>query len=513
MDDRQAPAAAGRTRRSGGRRRVVKDHPTRTIIRFGVFEADLRTGELRRAGVRIKLQAQPFRVLMLLLERPGEVVTRAEIVQGVWGTDTFVDFDQAVGAVIRKLRRALGDSAAAPRYIETLRERGYRFLLPTHAEAAPDGALPVSAAPERGAHPSFRGLSSLSISLAAATALSLVVAVWSGGPSAGSNRHAMPQRAPDRPRNTDAYIAYQKGRYLWNARTAAAVERSIDYFQQAVSLNPDYAPAYAGLADAYALLNFYTGRQNDGSIQRAKAATGRALKLDHSMAEAHATQAYIKFYYEWDWAGAEKIFRKAIALNPDYATARQWYAEYLFYMGRFQEALVEINRAHELDPQSVVISVQLASPHMYSREYGHAIGKIREALRLNPEFPLAIYMLGTCYEQLGRFDEALAEYRKISGTKLGLTGLGYAYGRSGRQEEARRILRQLLSEARRADVSAYHVARVYAGLGETSDAFAWLKKARDARDERMMMLKVDPKLDSLRSDPRFRELLRNLDLA
>jgi tetratricopeptide (TPR) repeat protein len=491
----------------------LKDHPARTIIRFGVFEADLQTGELRRAGIRVKLQAQPFRVLTLLLERPGEIVTRAEIVRGLWGSDTFVDFDQAVGAVIRKLRRALGDSAAAPRYIETLRERGYRFLLPTQTEAAPRGPVPVSADHDRGAHPSFRRSSSLSISLAAATALSLVFVVWNGRPSTGSNRRATAQRAPDHPGNVDAYIAYQKGRYLWKARTAVAVEKSIDYFQQAVNLSPDYAPAHAGLADAYALLNFYTGRQDHVSIERAKAATVRALKLDHSMAEAHATQAYIKLYYEWDWPGAENIFRKAIALNPNYATARQWYAEYLFYMGRFKEALLEINRAHELDPQSVVISLQLASPYFYSGEYAQAIGKIREALRLNPEFPLAIYMLGTCYEQLGRFEDALAEYQTISGTKLGLTGLGYAYGRSGRQEEARQILRQLLSDARRDEVSAYHVARVYAGLGETGHAFAWLKRAQDARDERMVMIKVDQKLDSLRSDPRFGELLRSLNLA
>jgi tetratricopeptide (TPR) repeat protein len=150
---------------------------------------------------------------------------------------------------------------------------------------------------------------------------------------------------------------------------------------------------------------------------------------------------------------------------------------------------------------------------MFSKQYSLAIEKIREALRLNPEFPLGIYMLGTCYEQLGRFEEALTEYQKISGTSLGLTGLGYAYGRSGRQQEARQILQQLLSDSKRDDVSAYHVARVYAGLGDSSQAFAWLKKALDARDERIVMVKVDPKLDTLRSDPHFNDLLRNLGLV
>jgi tetratricopeptide (TPR) repeat protein len=331
--------------------------------------------------------------------------------------------------------------------------------------------------------------------------------------STGPARDAIAQRASDHPRNLQAWLAYQKGRYLWQTRTASAVENSIEYFQQAVNLDPDYAPAYAGLADAYVILNFYTGRHRQLSIDRARTASGRALKLDHSMAEAHATQAYIKFYYEWDWSGAENAFRKAITLNPNYATAHQWYAQYLFYMGRFEDALREINRAHELDPQSVVISLQLASPYMFSRQYTQAIPKIREALKLNPEFPLGIYMLATCYEQLGRFDEALAEYRRIAGTSLGLTGLGYVYGRSGRQQEARRILQQLLSGSKRDDLSAYHVARVYAGLGNAGQTFAWLKKARDARDERLVMVKVDPKLDTLRTDPLFSDLLRNLGLA
>jgi tetratricopeptide (TPR) repeat protein len=498
----------------GGRILIVKDHSTRRIVRFGVFEVDLQTGELRRAGLRINLQAQPFRVLSLLLERPGEIVTRAEIVQVLWGNGIFVDFDQSVGAVIRKLRAALGDSATAPRYIETLRHRGYRFLLPCETDDAPSGLARVSAAPIPGVNSPVRG-SHISIGLSAAMALALILLLWSVRPSesAGSSQNEIAHKASKSPQNVEAYLAYQKGRYLWRTRAAAAVETSIEYFQQALDLDPDYAPAYAGIADAYAILNFYTGQQRNTSMERAKAAIQRALKLDQSLAEAHATQAYIKFYYEWDWPGAESGFRKAIALNPNYATAHQWYAEYLFYMERFQEALREINKAHELDPQSVVINLQLASPYMFSRKYEQAIQKIREALRLNPEFPLAIYMLGTCYEQLGRLDEALSEYQKISGTKLGLTGLGYAYGRSGRQKEARQILRQLLGDSSRHDLSAYHVARVYAGLGETSQTFAWLKKAQDSRDERIVMLKVDPKLDSLRSNPLFGEMLRSLGLV
>jgi tetratricopeptide (TPR) repeat protein len=182
-------------------------------------------------------------------------------------------------------------------------------------------------------------------------------------------------------------------------------------------------------------------------------------------------------------------------------------------MGRFEEALRVINRAHELEPQSAVISLQVASPYLYSGKYTQAIDKIREAKTLNPELPLGTYMLATCYEQLGRFDEAIEEYRRIAGTTLGLTGLGYVYGRSGREEEARRILRQLVEGSERDDVSAYHVARVFMGLGDASQTFAWLNKARGAGDERMVMVKVDPKLSKLRSDPLFGDLLEDLGLA
>lgn len=470
-----------------------------TIVRFGVFEVNADTGELRRAGVRVKLQAQPFRLLTLLLERPGELVTRDRIVQELWGSDTFVDFDQSVGAVIRRLRQALGDSASAPRYIETLRHKGYRFLAPVQVDDTPRAPVPVSGAKEHAAKPWFHRVRTAIVFTAVASAALLVV-LWGRRPVA------------EHPRNVEAWVAYQKGRYLWNARTGQAIEKSIEYFQRAVSLDPAYAPAYAGLADAYVVLNFYSGRYSMASIERAKAASAQALRLNHELAEPHATQAYIKFIYEWDWSGAEEGFRRAIALDPERATAHQWYAEYLFYMGRFPEAQRAINRAHELDPQSVVISLQLASPYMYARDYTQAIDKIREALRLNPEFPLGIYMLATCYEQSSRTDEALTEYRKIAATNMGLSGLGYALARSGRTIEARGILRQLMRESEHENLSAYHVARVHAGLGDTALTLAWLRRARDARDERMVMVKVDPKLDSLRADAGFGGLLREMRL-
>jgi DNA-binding winged helix-turn-helix (wHTH) protein/tetratricopeptide (TPR) repeat protein len=492
----------------------VTQEPARTVIRFGVFEADLQNGELRRAGVRVKLQAQPFRVLTLLLERSGEIITRDEIVRNLWGDDTYVDFDQGVGAVVRRLRLALGDSGSTPRYIETLRGRGYRFLVPTITEVPPAQLCPVPSPRQQGTLCRLPWRSPYLALWATMTIAVLVLLIGIGRRTGStvSDTDAPAQRATARPRNTEAWLAYQKGRHLWTTRTAPAIETSIRYLQKAVQFDPDYAPAYAGLADAYVLQNFYTGRHSKRSVRFALAASERALGLDPAMAQAHATQAYIRFYYDWDWSGAEKGFRKAIALDPGYATAHQWYAEYLFYMGRFEEALRVINRAHELEPQSAVISLQVASPDLYSGKYAQAIEKIREAKALNPEFALGTYMLATCYEQLGRFDEAIEEYGRITGTTLGLTGLGYAYGRSGRQEEARQILQKLIEGWQREDVSAYHVARVFAGLGESSQALAWLKKAHAARDERMVMVRVDPKLSTLRSEPLFRDLLGDLGL-
>ena len=498
------------------RNTIEKQHLNRNLIRFGVFEADLQTGELRRAGVRVKLQAQPFRVLTLLLERPGEIITRAAIVRELWGDDTYVDFDQSVGAVLRRLRLALGDSGSTPRYIETLRGRGYRFLVPTQTEGPPAQLCPVASAQQQATPRSF-SRSSLYVTAAMTVTLSLLIGSGvanrrrTGPAVSGSDVPTQPATA--RPRNMEAWFAYQKGRHLWTIRTAPAMEASIRYLETAVQLDPDYAPAHASLADGYVLLNFYTGRHSKQWVSSARAASKRALELDVSMAQAHATQAYIRFYYEWDWPGAEKGFRTAIALDPNYATAHQWYAEYLFYMGRFEEALRAINRAHELEPQSAVISLQLAAPDLYSGNYTQAIDKIRNAKTLNPELPLGSYMLATCYEQLGRFDEAIEEYRAIAGTTLGLTGLGYVYGRSGRQKESRQILRRLIESWERDDVSAYHVARVFVGLGDSIQTFAWLKKAQAVRDERMVMVNVDPKLSTLRSAPLFVDLLEDLGLA
>lgn len=311
--------------------------------------------------------------------------------------------------------------------------------------------------------------------------------------------------------NVEAYQLYLKGRFFWNKRVPKELRKGIEYFEQAIKLDPNYALAYAGLADSYALLDLYSsGRQTKDYFLKAKAAARKALEIDNTLAEAHTSLAYVKYYYDWDWSRAEDEFKRAIELNPNYATAHQWYAEYLFYMERFDESLAEINRAHELDPFSLAINTELGSPYFYMRQYDQALDKYRKAKEMDPHFFLATYCLALCYEQKGMYDEAI---NMLGGGKDVSAIVGYAYAVSGRRREAQNMLNRILEASKREYFSPYMIARIYAGLGEKDQAFQWLEKAREDQDERMVMLKVDQQFDGLRSDPRFTDLMRRVGLA
>lgn len=311
--------------------------------------------------------------------------------------------------------------------------------------------------------------------------------------------------------NVEAYQLYLKGRYFWNKRTQEGLKKGSDYFEQAIKLDPNYALAYAGLADSYALHNLYTGLQVGDVFPKAKAAAVKALELDDTLAEAHTSLAYIKYYYEWDWLGAEAEFKRAIELNPNYATAHQWYAEYLFYMERFDESITEIKRAHELDPLSLVINTELGSPYLYMRQYDQAMEKYRKALEMDASFPLAVYCMGLCYEQKSMFKEAINAFGDRK--DMSSAALGYVYAVSGRRRDAQEMLKRIMRISKQHYFSPYLIAKVHTGLGEREQAFAWLEKAYEERDERMVMLRVDMHFDSLRSDPRFRDLLRRMKLT
>ncbi len=316
--------------------------------------------------------------------------------------------------------------------------------------------------------------------------------------------------------NPEAYQAYLKGRYYWNKRTEAGLKKGIEYFQQAVDLDPSYALAYTGLADSYGLLPFSSATPPREVAQKAMAAAARAIELDPNLAEAHASLADNMELYDWDFAGAEREFKRAIELNPNYATAHHWYANLLDYSGRKEEAKREILRAQQLDPLSLIISHTVGGVLLDAREYDQAIEQYKKTLEIDPNFPLTHEYLALAYGGKGRYEEAVAELNRaiaLAGRRsVYVANLGYIHALSGKTAEANKMLEELMGRANAEYVSPYDIASVYAGLGEREKAFAWLEKAVQERDLAIISLKVDLYWDSLRADPHFADLLRRVGL-
>lgn len=294
------------------------------------------------------------------------------------------------------------------------------------------------------------------------------------------------------------------------------MKKSIECFEQAIKTDENYALAYAGLADAYAILNFTSALQIKDAYPKARAAAEKALSLDNSLAEAHTVLAYVKEQYDWDWAGAEEEFKRAIALNPNYPTAHQYYSEYLAFLGRTEESITHITRAQELDPNSLVINTEMGFPYLCARQYDSALEKFRQALERDANFAFALYQTARCYDQKAMLDEAIAEYRKaiaLSGGSSVMTArLGYTYTLAGRKAEAKAALEELFAASKQRHISPYLIATIYSGLGDKDKAMQWLEKAYEVRDGMLVMLKVDAHLDGMRSDPRFQDLLRRVGL-
>ena len=560
-------------------------------LRFGTFEADLKSGQLTKLGRPLRLQEQPFRVLAILLQRPGVLVTREELRAALW-PQTTVDYEHGLNKAVSKIREVLGDSAAKPRFIETVARRGYRFLADVaHAairslavlplveisgDAGQDyfadgmteelitalgqiGALHVisrtSVMTYKGAHKPLRDIGR-ELGVAAVVEGSVLRLgrqvrinaqlievpadrhIWAqsytddlGNALALQGRVAqhiaqqiqaaltVPERAAlENPRavKPEAVESYLKGRYFWNKRTGDGLKAAIAHFNRAIEMDSNFAQAYAGLADSYALAGDWQHAilSPRAAFAKAKAAAARALKLDDSLGETHASLAFALDLYGWDWDAAGYHFRRAIELNPGYATARQWYAWHLIVTGPVFQGIAELRKAASLDPLSPIIGADLADALCIARLHDESIEQARKVIDLAPDFAAAHYVLGQALEQKHRHDEAIAAFERA----IGLAGhngafdsnLAFAYAASGRPAEAEKIAHELQTRQDGIPSTAANIALVYVGLGDKDRAMTWLDKAYNARFNPSILLR--PAWDSLRSDPRFQKLLHRIGL-
>ena len=317
----------------------------------------------------------------------------------------------------------------------------------------------------------------------------------------------------------EAYDLYLKGRYFWFKRSQESVDKAIVYFQQAIDKDPTFAAAYSGLADSYSLLgySFNVGRLKPSEIQpKALAAARRAVELDPSSAEAHDSLAFIKFNYDWDFRGAEEEFRRAIELNPGYANGHHWYAHYLVACGRTREAEAESVRALELDPLNPVMLTHLGWHYFFVRQYDKALAQLQRTLDLQPDFGFAYWYRGWAFEQKGMYDDSLREMNKaqsLAKSSLIITGdLGHLYAVSGKTNEAKRVIDELKRLSAERFVNPFEIALIYVGLGDKEHAFQWMDTAFRERSDLLVYLNVDPRLDPIRSDPRFADLVRRVGI-
>ena len=664
------------------------------LIQFGVFEVDLYACELRKQGRKIRLQKQPCEILKILLDHPGEVITREEFRSRLWSSDTFVDFDHSLNTAVMRLREVLADSSENPVFIETLQRRGYRFIAPvtvvaTH-EAERDFSLALGAVqsgvavpprdqrhepPDSSAHDLTASGSEVSSQALPGEilrarklpfrwrytlALGGLLAAALIGLAVGLTLHYASKSAPGKPRldqvrslvvlplenlsgdkdeeyfsdgmsdeliaslakvrslrvisrtssmeykgthkplseiarelnvdavvegtvlrskdrvritaelvqvssdralwaetyesemgdilslqqrvasaivshiqieltpqeqrqlvasrlvNAEAYENYLKGKYYWNKRSEAGLTKAIEYFTLATKNDPQYALAYAGLADCYGII----GAAIVGTVPakdvapKAQAAAMKAMEIDPSLAEAQTSLATVRLNYNWDWPGAETGFKHAIELNPSYATAHQRYSLYLIAMGRSQESLAEMNRALWLDPLSVSMNFSLGWRLYMARRYDEAIQQLRNTTDMDPTFALAHLVLGQAYEQKAEYSSAIAEFQSaVAGSHNSppmVAALARVYAISGRQSEARRMLEQLKQRSKQEYVSPFYIALVYAGLGQNDEAVKWLESAYADRSNPIIFLRVDPEFDGLRSNTGFQKLLNRL---
>ena len=313
--------------------------------------------------------------------------------------------------------------------------------------------------------------------------------------------------------DAQAYDHYLRARFLWNRRNEADIARALDHFQRAIKLDPSYAAAHAGLADCFSLLasTQFAAMPPREAMPKAREASSRALALDPGLAHAHTSAGAVSLFYDWDFEAARTSFERALELNPGYATARQWYAEYLATCERLDDSIDELSRAQALDPLSLVMRAAIGATRYFQRRYDDAIEIARATLEMDPDFALSYFQLGRAYVQQGDFRSAVAELDrayKLSGESAGFgMMLGYAYAAAGRRKHAQQILDSLTRRAKRRYIPAFYFAAIYAGLRDADRTIFYLRKAREERCDYLLHLHHEPAADSVRSDPRFAELV------
>ena len=444
-----------------------------------IYEFDefvLAPGErsLLGAGKAVPLTAKAFDLLVVLVRRSGHLVSKDELLQEVW-PDRFVE-EVNLSVNISAVRKALGRRPDGTSPIQTVSKGGYRFVAPVTVVGSIIDAVSLwhSRSPSTVAPPG-------------------------------------PYTARVVTANADAYRAYLEGRYNWGQRSEQELKRAIACFRRAVALDPDFAAAYSGMADSYAALGNLSFASPADAFPLARRNALLAIDLDGTLAEPHASLGYVKFYFDWDWLGAEAEFQRAIALEPTWAAAHQWYSIYLLAAGRPVEALREINQARQRDPLSLAINTDLGFHYYYTRQYAEAVKQLQSVLAMKQDFAPAHLWLGRAYQQLDRFDDALAEFNQVEESlpewSVAIAARGFVDGVAGRPERAKAVLAELGELAKRRFVTAYGIALVHAGIGENDAAFVWLDKAFAERSNWLMWLRLDPRFDGLRADPRFSEFL------
>jgi DNA-binding winged helix-turn-helix (wHTH) protein/Tfp pilus assembly protein PilF len=501
------------------------------LARFGVFEADLRAGELRRNGVKVRLQDLPFRALTLLLTRPGEVITREEFRQALWPSDIFVDFEQGISSAVMRLRDALRDSADNPIFIETIERRGYRWIGPIQrVEPVPAESKEEEPrendSPERqvpAAEPSTKSSPWRKV-VFVLPVLALLFAVWIFRPGQRDVR-ANAKSSPASPRtlhraaNRQAEDFYLEGRFYWNKRTPESLNQALEAFTQAIAHDPNYSDAYVGLADCYNLLREFSAMPGNEAYFKAFAAARKAVELDQKSPEAHASLAFVTFFGMWDAAGADKEFRRAIELDPNNVKAHHWYATFLHALGRHDEALTEIELARNLAPDSSSILADKAQ--LLWSVAGHheqALQMLKQIEAAEPDFISPHVYLRLAYFETGDYPNYIVELKKdallthdvAQFSVAEAAANGFAKGGERGLLEAQLAKQRKLYE--QGKLSPYLVAQTEARLGNKREAIRYLTICIQSHDEWVLNLRDDQGFASLHGNPAFKQLLTKIGL-